>query len=212
MILKKIRFVLISIKQLHYIHSKIAFLENKVKCLESNAHKKDNNSYCGCNELYTLSTHHSNVNKKEISIPFQQRDNSCFNESIQEIDLTELKASNKTQLTEEDYCKIILKKDYIISQLKRTINNIDKNNEINRNVFNTYKEEINSLKKENEELQNRYSCEFELVASAMYSIGTAMLAIKKDIKFEYNSNTKRTFLTKAKLNLINDNNLNNISY
>ena len=101
--LKQNESFLISIKQLHYIHSKIAFLENKVKCLESNAHKKDNNSYCGCNELYTLSTHHSNVNKKEISIPFQQRDNSCFNESIQEIDLTELKASNKTQLTEEDY-------------------------------------------------------------------------------------------------------------
>ena len=48
------------------------------------------------------------------------------------------------------------------------------------------------------------------MASAMYSIGTAMLAIKKDIKFEYNN--KRTYLTKAKLNLINDNNINTISY
>ena len=97
--LKQNEFLLISIKQLHYIHSKIAFLENKVKYLESNIHKKDNNSYCGCNELYTLSTHHSNVNKKEICPPFQQKESSCSNESIQEIDLTEFKMSNKTQLT-----------------------------------------------------------------------------------------------------------------
>ena len=121
-----------------------------------------------------------------------------------------MKASNKTQLTEEDYCKIILKKDYIISQLKHTIKNINKNDDINKNIFKSYKEEIDSLKKENEDLQNRYNCEFELMASAVYSIGTTMLAIKKDIQFEYNS--KRTFLTKAKLNLINDNNINNISY
>ena len=82
---------------------------------------------------------------------------------------------NDTALSEQDYCKIILKKDYIISQLEAKIESLNRNtntnNTNNENTFRELEEENEMNKKEIEDLKRMYDVEFELMASAVYGLG-----------------------------------------
>ena len=82
---------------------------------------------------------------------------------------------NQNKLSEQDYCNIILKKDYIISQLEAKIENMNRNtntnNTNNENTFRDLEEENEMNKKEIEDMKRMYDVEFELMASAVYGLG-----------------------------------------
>jgi hypothetical protein len=82
---------------------------------------------------------------------------------------------NPNKLSEQDYCNIILKKDYIISQLEAKIENMNRNtntnNTNNENTFRDLEEENEMNKKEIEDMKRLYDVEFELMASAVYGLG-----------------------------------------
>ncbi len=77
---------------------------------------------------------------------------------------------NYNNLNQKDFCKIILKKDFIINQLESKIENFNRitNNE---NSFRDLEEENENNKKEIEEMKKKYDLEFELMASAVYGLG-----------------------------------------
>ena len=83
--------------------------------------------------------------------------------------------NNKNQLSEQDYCNIIAKKDFIINQLEAKIENMNRNtntnNTNNENTFRDLEEENEMNKKEIEDLKRMYDVEFELMASAVYGLG-----------------------------------------
>ena len=73
-------------------------------------------------------------------------------------------------LNQQDFCKIILKKDYIINQLETKIENFNRMTN-NENTFRDIEEENELNKKEIEEMKKKYDLEFELMASAVYGLG-----------------------------------------
>ena len=73
-------------------------------------------------------------------------------------------------LNQQDFCKIILKKDYIINQLETRIENFNRMTN-NENTFRDIEEENELNKKEIEEMKKKYDLEFELMASAVYGLG-----------------------------------------
>ena len=82
---------------------------------------------------------------------------------------------NPNKLSEEDYCNIIAKKEFIINQLEAKIENMNRNtntnNTNNENTFRDLEEENEMNKKEIEEMKKNYDVEFELMASAVYGLG-----------------------------------------
>ena len=91
--------------------------------------------------------------------------------------------NNQNKLSEQDYCNIILKKDYIISQLEAKIENMNRNtntnNTNNENTFRDLEEENEMNKKEIEDLKRMYDVEFELMASAVYGLGINLFFSKE---------------------------------
>lgn len=108
------------------------------------------------------------------------------------LDLSYLKQQNK--LTDQDYCKIISKKDFIIDQLKKLLINNEKNEKSykmqskelsEKNTFinemkRKYEKEIKTIKKEYQDFKDNYKIEFELMASAMYNLGLNYLSYRDE--------------------------------
>ena len=103
----------------------------------------------------------------------QEKINSQNNINKESQEIKEENDPNK--LSEQDYCNIILKKDYIISQLEAKIENMNRNtntnNTNNENTFRDLEEENEMNKKEIEDMKRLYDVEFELMASAVYGLG-----------------------------------------
>ena len=82
---------------------------------------------------------------------------------------------NKNELSEQDFCRIIIKKEQIINQLETKIENMNRNtntnNTNNENTFRELEEENEMNKKEIEDMKRLYDVEFELMASAVYGLG-----------------------------------------
>lgn len=109
------------------------------------------------------------------------------------LDLSYLKQQNY-KLNDQDYCKIISKKDFIIEQLKKLLSNkevVEKSNKVQskelneKNIIinemkNKYEKEIKAIKKEYEDFKDRYKTEFELMASAMYNLGLNYLKYRDE--------------------------------
>ena len=102
----------------------------------------------------------------------QNKINSQNNKKENEKDKEE---DNKNKLSEQDYCNIISKKEFIINQLEAKIENMNRNtntnNTNNENTFRDLEEENEMNKKEIEEMKKNYDVEFELMASAVYGLG-----------------------------------------
>ena len=92
-----------------------------------------------------------------------------FNNEIKSDDIN-YKNYNYFDLSKEDFCKIILKKDYIINQLENKIENFNRTTN-NENTFRDLEEENETNKKEIEDMKKMYDLEFELMASAVYGLG-----------------------------------------
>ena len=92
-----------------------------------------------------------------------------FNNEIKSDDINN-KNYNYFDLSKEDFCKIILKKDYIINQLENKIENFNRTTN-NENTFRDLEEENETNKKEIEDMKKMYDLEFELMASAVYGLG-----------------------------------------
>jgi hypothetical protein len=101
-----------------------------------------------------------------------EENKNYFNESNNEIKVDESKAKKNhyNNLSNEDFCKIILKKDFIINQLETKIENLNRTTN-NENTFRDLEDENDINKKEIEEMKKMYDLEFELMASAIYGLG-----------------------------------------
>ena len=109
--------------------------------------------------------------------------------------------NNFNQLSEQDYCNIISKKDFIISQLEAKIENMNRNtntnNTNNENTFRDLEEENEMNKKEIEDMKRMYDVEFELMASAVYGLGINLFFNKEQ---QYNEQivNNSSWLTRQK--------------
>ena len=96
--------------------------------------------------------------------------------------------NNKIKLSEQDFCNIILKKDYIINQLETKIENMNRNtntnNTNNENTIRDLEEENEMNKKEIEDMKRLYDIEFELMASAVYGLGINLFFNKEQLHNE----------------------------
>ena len=137
------------------------------------------------------------------------KNNENNNENTKEKEcLTSKKEFNDYKLNEQNYCQIILKKDYIIKQLRTQIENVNwqKENENieNDNIIKDLEEEIEFYKKENEDLKKMYDLEFELMSSAVYGLGIHLFFNKEQQHNEKNINNS-SWLTKQKKYLMESN-------
>ena len=136
------------LKSLYYIIS----LFTKIKILKKKAKSGCNCIGCECckkqeeNNLYIFDSNCNNQIKKDENI----KNNIC--------------------LSQQDFCKIILKKDFTINQLESKIEMLNGNNN-NENTFRELEEENEINKKEIEDMKKMYDLEFELMASAVYGLG-----------------------------------------
>ena len=101
---------------------------------------------------------------------------------------------NKNQLNEQDFCKIILKKEHIINQLETKIENLNRNTNTNNtnnneNTFRELEEENEMNKKEIEDMKRLYDVEFELMASAVYGLGINLFFNKEQQHNKQNINS-----------------------
>ena len=111
---------------------------------------------------------------------------------ISDFDLTYMKM--KKSLNDQDYCKIILKKDYTISQLKKLLNNKEQRDNSNltmssilnekqilfNDIITKYESQIKKLQNELDNLKSNTKIEFELMTSAMYNLGLNYLNYRND--------------------------------
>ena len=129
----------------------------------------------------------------------KQKINSLKNEEKEAIHQKE--ENNFNQLSEQDYCNIISKKDFIISQLEAKIENMNRNtntnNTNNENTFRDLEEENEMNKKEIEDMKRMYDVEFELMASAVYGLGINLFFNKEQ---QYNEQivNNSSWLTRQK--------------
>jgi len=136
------------LKSIYYIIS----LFTKIKILKKKAESGCNCIGCDCckkQETNNLYINDSNFNKDS------KNDSNI---------------KNKICLSQQDFCKIILKKDFIINQLESKIEILSGNNN-NENTFRELEEENETNKKEIEDMKKMYDLEFELMASAVYGLG-----------------------------------------
>ena len=99
-------------------------------------------------------------------------------------------------MSQQDFCKIILKKDFIINQLESKIEILSGNNN-NENTFRELEEENETNKKEIEDMKKMYDLEFELMASAVYGLGINLFFNKEQQHNEQMSNSS-SWLNKQK--------------
>jgi len=153
------------LKSLYYIIS----LYTKIKILKKKAKSGCNCVGCECckkqeeNNLYIFDSN-NNDSKTDDNI----KNNIC--------------------LSQQDFCKIILKKDFIINQLESKIEMLNGNNN-NENTFRELEEENEINKKEIEEMKKMYDLEFELMASAVYGLGINLFFNKEQQHNEQKSSS-----------------------
>ena len=100
------------------------------------------------------------------------------------------------KLSEEDYCRIILKKDFVIKQLEDKIENLKKN-ENNSQILNDLEKENENNKKEIEDMKRMHDMEFELMASAVYGLGINLF-FNKEQQINEQINKSSSWLTRQK--------------
>ena len=121
-----------------------------------------------------------NININNDNLKDDENNNNYFYELNNEIKNEEKKVYNN--LNYQDFCKIILKKDFIINQLEAKLENTNTNRNTNTNNENTFRdleEENELIKKEIEDLKKKYDLEFELMASAVYGLGINLFFSKE---------------------------------
>ena len=206
------------IKKILGLHTRINILENKVKNfiekekklndqinkLEIELKNKELNTQIQYNENSSINIS-ENIQSKKFSINDERKNSEDILKDLK--DLSIIKNSN-IKLDEQEYCQIILKKDYIISQLQSQLENFEEikqsvnenENEENENeqILADLEEEIEFYKKENDDYKKKYEFEFELVASALYNTGVQFLMFKEQI----NSMGEENFIKKHKHSLI----------
>ena len=124
-----------------------------------------------------LKSNNNNINNDNIKDE-ENNNINYFYELNNEIKNEENKLYNN--LNYQDFCKIILKKDFIINQLEAKLENINRNtNTNNENTFRDLEEENEIIKKEIEDLKKKYDLEFELMASAVYGLGINLFFSKE---------------------------------
>ena len=147
--------------------------------LDLNSYIKKENISQELKSIYNIISLYTKINilKRKIksnnnyNTDKNDENNSYSNDSNSDIKSYEINYENNNyyNLSPQDFCKIILKKDYIISQLEAKIENLNRNT--NENTFRDLEEENEINKKEIEELKKMYDLEFELMASAVYGLG-----------------------------------------
>ena len=162
------------LKSIYYIIS----LFTKIKILKKKAKSGCNCISCECGkkqEENNLNMFDSNFNK-DAKNDFNINNNICF--------------------SQQDFCKIILKKDFIINQLESKIEMLNGNNN-NENTFRELEEENEINKKEIEDMKKMYDLEFELMASAVYGLGINLFFNKEQQHNEQMSSSS-SWLNKQK--------------
>ena len=201
------------IKKILGLHTRINILENKVKNfiekekklndqinkLEIELKNKELNTQIQYNENSSINIS-ENIHSKKFSINDERKNSEDILKDLK--DLSIIKNSN-IKLDEQEYCQIILKKDYIISQLQSQLENFEEikqsvNENENEQILADLEEEIEFYKKENDDYKKKYEFEFELVASALYNTGVQFLMFKEQI----NSMGEENFIKKHKHSLI----------
>lgn len=129
----------------------------------------------------------------------KEKDKENSNESLR----TSFDTNPKWDLSEQEYLKIILKKDAEIQQLKDLLSSSERsspthrnNNNNNNNTHSNYSSlncnNVNEIEenyqKEIDDINRRYETEFELISSALYSIGLCYHKLKNENDY-YNNDT-----------------------
>ena len=132
----------------------------------------------------------NNYNNKE-------EENNIYLEGINnEIKNDDTNYKNYNYLNHQDFYKIILKKDFIISQLEAKFENLNRNTN-NENTFRDLEEENEINKKEIEEMKRKYDLEFELMASAVYGLGINLF-FNKEQQLNEQLNNNSSWLSRQK--------------
>ena len=133
----------------------------------------------------------NNYNNKE------EEENNIYLEGINnEIKNDDTNYKNYNYLNHQDFYKIILKKDFIISQLEAKFENLNRNTN-NENTFRDLEEENEINKKEIEEMKRKYDLEFELMASAVYGLGINLF-FNKEQQLNEQLNNNSSWLARQK--------------
>ena len=162
------------LKSIYYIIS----LFTKMKILKKKAKSGCNCIGCECckkqedNNLYISDSSYNKDVKNDDNI----KNNICF--------------------SQQDFCKIILKKDFIINQLESKIEMLNGNNN-NENTFRELEEENELNKKEIEDMKRMYDLEFELMASAVYGLGINLF-FNKEQQHNEQMNSSSSWLNRQK--------------
>ena len=133
----------------------------------------------------------NNYNNKE------EEESNIYLEGINnEIKSDDTNYKNYNYLNHQDFYKIILKKDFIISQLEAKFENLNRNTN-NENTFRDLEEENEINKKEIEEMKRKYDLEFELMASAVYGLGINLF-FNKEQQLNEQLNNNSSWLARQK--------------
>ena len=133
----------------------------------------------------------NNYNNKE------EEESNIYLEGINnEIKNDDTNYKNYNYLNHQDFYKIILKKDFIISQLEAKFENLNRNTN-NENTFRDLEEENEINKKEIEEMKRKYDLEFELMASAVYGLGINLF-FNKEQQLNEQLNNNSSWLARQK--------------
>ena len=206
-------YLILSLKNFNNFLNKFSLYEDKFSNFENDLNNL---------QKYSKLTQ-SPINPTNLNDIFEKSPGSFLNKNFKinssnkdiSFDLNYLRLKDK--LNEQDYCKIILKKDFMINQLQNQIEsnisvikdvisedkeeeNNQQENEIDyQNYIDELKEDIEYYKKENEDYKKKYEAEFELMASAMYNLGTMFLKYKEDLN---NTMIKEGWIYSQKKSLI----------
>ena len=205
------------IKKILGLHTRINILENKVKNfiekekklndqinkLEIELKNKELNTQIQYNENSSMNiSENIQFNPKKSSMNDERKNSEEILKELKDLSIIK---NNNIKLDDQEYCQIILKKDYIISQLQSQLDNFEEiknENEDNENeneqILADLEEELEYYKKENDDYKKKYEFEFELVASALYNTGVQFLMFKEQI----NSMGEENFIKKHKHSLI----------
>lgn len=210
---KEKNYLILSLKNFNNLLNKFSLYEDKFLNFENDLNNL---------QKYSKLTQ-SPINPTNLNDIFEKSPGSFLNKNFKinssnkdlSFDLNYLRLKDK--LNEQDYCKIILKKDFMINQLQNQIEsnisvikdvisedkeeeNNQQENEIDyQNYIDELKEDIEYYKKENEDYKKKYEAEFELMASAMYNLGTMFLKYKEDLN---NTMIKEGWIYSQKKSLI----------
>lgn len=129
------------------------------------------------------------------------KESSKEKENLNESLRTSFDTNPKWDLSEQEYLKIILKKDAEIQQLKDLLSSSQRSSpeQCNNNNNNTHSHNsslncnnINEIEenyqKEIDDINHRYETEFELISSALYNIGLCYHKLKNENNY-YNNDT-----------------------